>query len=174
MRHRDPLLTIARLTIVAVAALTGFAAVIAAIGVAALLTVERASLFAKLAAAGAPATAYWPVVIAVALILGLLILTLLFFRELWRIVVSVDRGDPFDPVNADRLQRMAWLALAVQGALLIIGTIAFWLGHYAAEAQRYADYSVDGGGILLALVLFILARVFRRGAEMRDELEGTV
>ena len=30
------------------------------------------------------------------------------------------------------------------------------------------------GGILLALVLFILARVFRKGAEMRAELEGTV
>ena len=29
-------------------------------------------------------------------------------------------------------------------------------------------------GILLALVLFILARVFREGAAMRSELEGTV
>ena len=28
--------------------------------------------------------------------------------------------------------------------------------------------------IVLALVLFILARVFREGARMRDELEGTV
>ena len=30
------------------------------------------------------------------------------------------------------------------------------------------------GGFLLSLVLFILARVFRLGAEMRSDLEGTI
>jgi hypothetical protein len=29
-------------------------------------------------------------------------------------------------------------------------------------------------GLFLALVLFILARVFREGTRMRDDLEGTV
>jgi hypothetical protein len=33
---------------------------------------------------------------------------------------------------------------------------------------------ISFGGFLLALVLFILARVFRKGTEMREELEGTV
>ena len=28
--------------------------------------------------------------------------------------------------------------------------------------------------VLLALILFVLARVFGQGAQMRDELEGTV
>ena len=41
-----------------------------------------------------------------------------------------------------------------------------------------ADITIDAGldieGILLALILFILARVFRHGARMRDDLEGTV
>jgi len=36
------------------------------------------------------------------------------------------------------------------------------------------DGGLDGGSILLILILFILARVFREGARMRDELEGTV
>jgi hypothetical protein len=36
------------------------------------------------------------------------------------------------------------------------------------------DFGLSFGGVLLALVLFILARVFRKGAEMRAELEGTV
>ena len=30
------------------------------------------------------------------------------------------------------------------------------------------------GAIILTLVLFVLARVFRTGAEMQDDLEGTV
>ena len=36
------------------------------------------------------------------------------------------------------------------------------------------DFGFDGGGILLILILFILARVFRHGAAMREDLEGTV
>jgi hypothetical protein len=36
------------------------------------------------------------------------------------------------------------------------------------------DFGVSLGGLLLALTLFILARVFRQGAAMREDLEGTV
>jgi hypothetical protein len=50
-------------------------------------------------------------------------------------------------------------------------------------AHRVAPYVPDGrsvpqanllSGLLLVLVLFILARVFRVGAAMRDDLEGTI
>ena len=37
-----------------------------------------------------------------------------------------------------------------------------------------ADIEFSLTGVLLALVLFILARVFRHGAAMREDLEGTV
>ena len=36
------------------------------------------------------------------------------------------------------------------------------------------DASISLSGILLVLLLIILARVFDRGAEMREELEGTI
>ena len=43
---------------------------------------------------------------------------------------------------------------------------------------RLDDITVDAGldvsGILLVVILFILARVFRHGTTMREELEGTV
>ena len=42
----------------------------------------------------------------------------------------------------------------------------------AASISVDADFSTNG--LLLALVLFILARVFRTGAKMREDLEGTV
>ena len=35
-------------------------------------------------------------------------------------------------------------------------------------------FNVELTGILLTLILFILARVFREGSRMREELEGTV
>ena len=34
--------------------------------------------------------------------------------------------------------------------------------------------AIPSGALILALILFVLARVFRRGADMRDGLEGTV
>ena len=55
--------------------------------------------------------------------------------------------------------------------------------HIVADAVRDLndlDHEVGSGdgfsltGILMVLILFILARVFKRGAEMREELEGTV
>ena len=36
------------------------------------------------------------------------------------------------------------------------------------------EASFDFGGLILILTLFILARVFRHGAAMREDLEGTV
>ena len=35
-------------------------------------------------------------------------------------------------------------------------------------------WTIVGVLLIVALLLFILARVFRRGTEMRDDLEGTV
>ncbi|MEJ2411017.1 MAG: DUF2975 domain-containing protein [Novosphingobium sp.] len=116
-----------------------------------------------------------------ACLLGAVLLALLFrvFQLLKQIVDTVGQGDPFVPDNARRLTRMAWLTLAVQFASLPIGGIALWIHNVAegTEAGPFGGHTgteFDGNGVLLVLILFILARVFRKGAEMRAELEGTV
>lgn len=87
-----------------------------------------------------------------------------FLRTLWQIVGTVAAGSPFTGANADRLTRMAWLALLLKGASVA-----------RSVALGTAETSVDGSGsLLLALTLFILARVIRQGAAMREDLEGTV
>ena len=105
---------------------------------------------------------------------GLLYLAWRFFRAMQAIVRSVGYGDPFVHDNADRLTQMAWLFLAITVLSVPLG----WLGAYIAqnlgEEAIHAGFSFDLSSLLLILVLFILARVFRRGAEMRDDLEGTV
>ena len=95
-----------------------------------------------------------------------------FIRHLRRIIDSVADGDPFIPDNALRLNRMGWLAVAVQFIAIPAGALAGWIAY--TGHVRYIDIGFSLGGILLALILFVLARVFRKGAEMRDELEGTV
>lgn len=97
-----------------------------------------------------------------------------FVRLLARMIDTVADGDPFVMANAARLTRMAWLSL---GAWLA-GWIATGLGKWGETHRPPSDFQLDVDvsltGIGIALLLFILARVFREGARMREELEGTV
>jgi Protein of unknown function (DUF2975) len=95
-----------------------------------------------------------------------------FVRTLLAVILTVKEGDPFIAENANRLEKMGWLALAVQLIGMVVGGIAIWAS--ALVAEDWGDFEIDVSGIVLILLLFILARVFRAGAAMRDELEGTV
>jgi len=101
---------------------------------------------------------------------------LLFFfaRLLGFIIDTVGKGDPFVPDNADRLRTMAWLALAFQLLAIPIAALSAYIGLHVPAAALHVDPSISFNGVMMAIVLFILARVFRRGTQMREELEGTV
>jgi hypothetical protein len=115
-------------------------------------------------------------VVALAMATGLVALGLMFgfVQDLAQIIATVGDGDPFILGNADRLTHMAWLSVAVQG----LGIVASLLGNWAEKRYAANNFEFNSEftftGIALALVLFILARVFREGARMREELEGTV
>ncbi len=168
----DPLLTAARVFLMLIIALLLFAATMVTIGIGAILTVQRAEVFERIAAAGAPASGYGIAIAGFILIVAILLLTARFLLELRRIVDSVRQGDPFRPENADRLRLMGWIAVGTQLVWLIVVAIARWAAQFVDKAGE-AEPDL-GGGLLLILVLFILARVFRVGADMREELEGTV
>ena len=85
---------------------------------------------------------------------------------------AVEQGDAFAPANGKRLENIAGNLLGLQ----LLGLIAFW-----AELPIRGDIngfdaalSLSPGGIAIVLLLFILARVFRQGAAMREDLDGTV
>lgn len=171
--NRDPLLTAARVFLAILIGLLLFAAMMIAIGTVAILTVQRGEVFERIAAAGAPASGYGLVIAGFVLLLGLLLLTARFLLELRRIVDSVRQGDPFRPDNASRLRAMGWIAVGGQIVWLVLVAIARWAAQYVDEGRRLPEANL-GGGLLLILVLFILARVFHVGSTMRDELEETV
>jgi hypothetical protein len=141
--------------------------------------IAHGAVVSRVVAAGSPPSAAWGVT-------GLLVLTAVvfalaerFFRRLGEIVDSVSNGDPFVIANAARLEQMGWLALAMNVLALVLGAFRDWLVHLADAALGNALLSKAGigfsfPGLILILVLFILARVFRQGAAMREELEGTV
>ena len=179
-RKTDPLLAAARVIVVLAQIVIIFGMVMLGIGIGALLTVGRAKLMAEIGTAGAPPMSFWLIVLAMLTGMGVLGLANRFLKELTGIIKSVDQGDPFAPENATRLNRMGWIMVTGQLLVLPVAGLALWLAPYIQDAAEKGhlhgqiSFGPDGGMILLTLILFILARVFRRGTEMREELEGTV
>jgi hypothetical protein len=91
-----------------------------------------------------------------------------------RIIDAARGGDPFVADNADRLDRIAWLLLAIQA----IGFVADIVGNLIPDNLKdHVSVGLDGfsaSGIVAVLMIFVLAQIFRHGSEMRAELEGTV
>lgn len=176
-RQLDPLLLALRVIVYLLIGLLCFAAFVC------VLLIPFALFFgeyiiAELAAEGIAATTAangW-LALFCALAAAALIAVIYLFWNLLAIVDTVRDGDPFVPANADRLTRMAWLGVVAHA----IGFLMVWPGVHVAEAFSAPgevvdfDLDFDGTGLILILVLFVLARVFRQGAAMRDDLEGTV
>ncbi|RNJ64087.1 MAG: DUF2975 domain-containing protein [Porphyrobacter sp. IPPAS B-1204] len=99
-----------------------------------------------------------------------------FFGKMRALIESASKGDPFIPDNARRLNAMAWLLLSSQVLTVIVGELrVFAFSLIDPQSKNTFDISPnDLAGFLIVLVLFILARVFRHGAAMREDLEGTV
>ncbi|VWX53404.1 DUF2975 domain-containing protein [Novosphingobium sp. 9U] len=178
---RDPLLAIAKglLWFLMACTLIGAAACVAAVPLMHVFQNDITIELSKEAPHLVVSQFMWIITGLLACAVVLLLLVFRIFQLLKRIVDTVALGDPFVPINADRLTQMAWLSLGVQIASFVIGSIAQWLDHVAGDAPHIrGEIQVDGGlsgnGLLLMLILFILARVFRQGAAMRAELEGTV
>jgi len=168
VRKSDPLLTITQLLLRVGMAILVLGIVLAAGAAIAVMIVPDDDFIPKLA----ERTTQWWVFGAAALCAVMMTLYLFFVRHLSRIVATVGTGDPFQPENADRLERMAWLTLILQGCMIVLAPLATMIADRIGSTGGGLDISFDS--LLLALVLFVLARVFRRGTAMRDDLEGTV
>lgn len=125
-----------------------------------------------------PAVAQYPLLTAS---VGLVIIAnfaamFVFFGKMRALIDSASMGDPFIPDNARRLNTMAWLLLSSQVLTVIVGELRVY-AFSLIDPQNESSFDIspnDLTGFLIVLVLFILARVFRHGAAMRDDLEGTV
>jgi hypothetical protein len=93
-------------------------------------------------------------------------------KRLLAMVATVRDGDPFVAANAQRLHTIAWILLVLQLLSIVIGLIARAVSSPAHPVNLDAGFSVNGW--LAVILTFVLARVFAVGAEMRDDLEGTV
>ncbi len=101
-------------------------------------------------------------------------LSSVFFQRLVEIGRTVGEGDPFARANADRLFQMGLISLALfsMSVAAVIGAMIYASKFDEIAADLTLDVSIES--LMMAAILFILARVFRHGAAMREDLEGTV
>ena len=95
----------------------------------------------------------------------------LIFSRLLAMVATVRDGDPFTAANAQRLRTIGWALLVLQALDLLLGAFAV---RFAALHVQTGGWSPSFGGWIATLMVFVLARVFRRGAAMRDDLAMTI
>lgn len=173
---RDPLLSIAQGIIFIVQLVLLFAAVVLTIATP-LVVILRDRITAALRSEYGDTTLALPIGAMTALLslaLLMIVLSWFFLRHLRRIIDTVAEGDPFVPVNAQRLTAMAWLMLMAQVIAIPLSALAVYISTITGHPGASTDFDFDLSGIVLVVTLFILARVFRQGTAMRDDLEGTV
>ena len=108
-------------------------------------------------------------IVRIALVIGLVVVPLahVALTRLRDIVATVRVGDPFVADNARRLTAIAWALLGIMMCDLAFGYVSMM-----TDPQMGWTFSLTGW--LAVLLLFVLARVFKAGTRMRDEIEGTV
>lgn len=92
--------------------------------------------------------------------------------KLLMMIASVERDESFILDNSVRVAAIAGHLLAMQ----FVGFLGKLLGvPIGGDINGFEiGFTLSSGGVAVVVLLFILARVFRIGAAMRDELEGTV
>lgn len=174
--QRDLLLTAGKVMSRLLQIIIGIAAAIVAI-ILPVILFNTDQVAERLVEAGSEASLPMMLAAIVAVLLLILIVAALsfhFFRLLSQIIDTVSDGEPFTADNSERLNRMGWIALIFQIASIPIGALAAYIAMNIPSDDFSADFEFSLTGILFAIVLFILARIFRQGAAMRDDLEGTV
>jgi hypothetical protein len=173
---KDPLLITARLATIVVRA--GLVIGMIGLGIGMAVCVFDDAILSRLAQPGVSAGQLNEITGAVLLILLIALITLGliydFIARLADIIATVGEGDPFIMANAARLRRMGWQALIIQLVGIPAMLLSTWLEPLLVEDSFGITSDVSLNGFGLALVLFILARVFAAGSAMRADLEGTV
>ncbi len=162
----DPLLTAARVLLYVLLAGVILTTFFSILGLAVYVATQLSNLFLVFdVGAWRPVAAH---------LFGLTALGLIWssVQSLLGMIGTVERGDTFDSANARRLEKIAGNVLGLQ----LLGLLAALLGSPIGGDINGFDVGVElsPGGVAIVLLLFILARVFRQGAMMRDDLQGTV
>lgn len=130
----------------------------------------REKLLDAFSTTGGEAVFIW-LAVSCALVLPVAAAVHAILTRLIAIVRDTRAGAAFSDRNAHRLTIVAWALLAINLIDLAHGQLSVWASEQSGE---YFGWTLSLTGWLAVPLLFLLARVFREGAAMREDLEGTV
>jgi small-conductance mechanosensitive channel len=112
--------------------------------------------------------------LAIDLLSVLLIVALLW--QLWGLLRSARKGDPFTTANVWRLRQFGWLLLL---GWPLVAYVTFALKEFLAmtpPADQTGGHFAPpiGLALLFGLAVLILAEVFAHGLRLREDVEGTI
>lgn len=93
----------------------------------------------------------------------------LIINRLRAILAAVNVGDAFEYPNVQRLRVVGWGLIGLQ-----LTSYVETVGRPFVEGGARAEFDLNGDMWIAILVVFILAEVFRQGAQMRDDAQMTV
>jgi hypothetical protein len=173
---------ILRVTKLVVRLIKGFSALFVALGIVACATLPFMFIWAEFGTSIAndhPGTYPLPGLLD---FMGIIFLGAAFFfliwvimRKLLAIIDSVGGASPLTHANSHRLKDIGWLMVGMQ----IVGVpIEIWGSKFSSffgvSHGSVGGFELPIDSILVILLVFILAGIFEHGADMREELEGTV
>ncbi len=103
--------------------------------------------------------------------LGLCTILAMALVPLTQLSRSAMTGDPFAMKNVGRLRIIACAFLLVAAGRILVPSV---LPSPAYEIFQPAHPHLDFGPLFAALVLFVLAEVFREGVRLREDAEATI
>jgi hypothetical protein len=112
--------------------------------------------------------------LAIDLLPGLLVVAALW--QLWGLLRSARRGDPFTVANVWRLRQFGWLLL-LGWPLVAYLTMALkeWLASSLPANETGGLFAPPiGGALVFGLAVLALAEVFAHGLRLREDVEGTI
>ncbi|WP_260925555.1 hypothetical protein [Novosphingobium sp. 9] len=162
----DPLLATA--TIVLVVALVGvtISQVVAVFGLISTLIASRPFGHGLL-------DPVWAPVGSLLLAIGALSVTGKAIGKVLAIIATVAEKCPFAPANAGRIEGLAMCVIELAAIQFFAGLVGLPIGGTVAGFAVSVDFG-GGNTLAFALVLFVLARVFRHGHALEQDVEGTV
>ena len=104
-------------------------------------------------------------------------LVLWILAELAALCRSVRDGQPFAPQNAMRIRRLALAVVLgeVSRAAIVYAAHAYVAAHFAADHLRFTAWPhINAFAIVSALILLVLAEVFRTGTRLDEDQSLTV
>jgi Protein of unknown function (DUF2975) len=173
---------ILRITKLVVRLIKGFSALFVVLGIVACATLPFMFMWADFGTSIAndhpgtyPVPGLWDFMGIMFLGTAFFFLIWVIMRKLLAIIDSVGRASPLTHSNSNRLKDIGWLMVGMQ----IVGVpIEIWGSKFSSffgvSHGSYGDFELPIDSILVILLVFILAGIFEHGADMREELEGTV